>query len=262
MTNILSRLSFAGALIAAIILSSCETSDIATTSQGTSESRFVAAPKDRPGLGTKSGETRASRVGLTGFIRATSQPLATGAIYYNNAAGIESMTGHRGWYRGWAMLPPALQSLVDVGLRDEGGRMLRGVMANGRRFVVGEEGRRYSIVVRNRSDMRLELVASVDGLDVIDGRKASFSKRGYLMQPRSKLVIEGFRQSTEAIAAFRFGPVRESYANQKYHNTRNVGVVGIAVFNEGGTNPFSDEETRRRLKANPFPNRFATPPER
>ena len=71
---------------------------------------------------------------------------------------------------------------------------------------------------------------------------------------------EGFRQSTEVVAAFRFGPVRESYAAEKYHNTRNVGVIGITLFNEVGSDPWTDEEVRRRLKANPFPGRFATPP--
>jgi hypothetical protein len=45
------------------------------------------------------------------------------------------------------------------------------------------------------------------------------------------LAVEGFRQSTEAVAAFRFGPVRESYAAEKYHNTR------IALFNEVGSDP-------------------------
>ena len=29
-------------------------------------------------------------------------------------------------------------------------------------------------------------------------------------------VVEGFRKSAEAVAAFRFGPVRESYAQEKY----------------------------------------------
>jgi hypothetical protein len=73
--------------------------------------------------------------------------------------------------------------------------------------------------------------------------------------------VDGIRQSTEAVAAFRFGPVRESYANEKYRDTRNVGVIGIAVFNEAGTYPWTDREIQKRLKANPFPNqRFATPP--
>jgi len=71
-------------------------------------------------------------------------------------------------------------------------------------FVIGEEGRRYSIVVRNKIDLRLEIVLSVDGLDVLDGGKASVRKRGYIMAPRSQLKVEGFRQSTEAVAAFRF----------------------------------------------------------
>ena len=59
---------------------------------------------------------------------------------------------------------------------------------------------------------------------------------------------------------FGFGSVRESYAAEKYHNTRNVGVIGITLFNEVGSDPWTDEEVRRRLKANPFPGRFATPP--
>jgi hypothetical protein len=80
------------------------------------------------------------------------------------------------------------------------------------------------------------------------------------MAPHAQIVVEGFRQSTEAVAAFRFSPVRESYASEKYHDTRNVGVIGAAIFNERGTNPWTDTEVGRRLKANPFPGRFATPP--
>ena len=102
---------------------------------------------------------------------------------------------------------------------------------------------------------------SVDGLDVLDGKKASVRKRGYIMAPRSRLRVEGFRQSTEAVAAFRFSSVRQSYANEKYQNTQNVGVIGVAVFNERGTNPWTDVEVQKRLGANPFPGRFAAPPE-
>ena len=115
--------------------------------------------------------------------------------------------------------------------------------------------------MRNKSDLRLEVVLSVDGLDVLDGRKAALSKRGYIMAPRSQLLVEGFRQSMEAVAAFRFGPVRESYAHQKYGDTRNVGVIGAAIFHERGTNPVTPSEVQKRLKAEPFPGRFATPPE-
>lgn len=224
-------------------------------------SRFAEAPTERPGLGTKWGETRQSRVGFADFERADRvHPIATAAIYYNDAAGIRAMVGAAAWRRSWPILPVPTQSLISIGLKDQSGRFLPGLIIGDRWFAVGEEGHRYSIVVRNKADLRLEVVLSVDGLDVLDGRRASLRKRGYIMMPRSQLIVEGFRQSTEAVAAFRFSPVRESYANEKYHNTRNVGVIGVAIFNERGTNPWSDVEVQRRLKANPFPGRFATPP--
>lgn len=218
--------------------------------------------QERPGLGTRWGETRISRVDATGFRRAQpNRPLVTAAIHYNDAAGIRAMIG--------AVLSPRRRqpilgnpaaSLLSVELRDGSGRLWPGLAVGGRWFVIGEKGSRYSINVRNQSDVRIEVALSVDGLDVLDGRAASYRKRGYVIAPRSTLRVEGFRQSTEAVAAFRFSSVSESYANQKYGETRNVGVIGIAAFNEYGTNPL-DAEAQRRLKANPFPGSgFATPP--
>jgi hypothetical protein len=56
--------------------------------------------------------------------------------------------------------------------------------------------------------------------------------------------------------------VRGSYAGQKYGDTRNVGVIGLAIFNERGTHPevWTAREIDQRNTANPFPGRFATPP--
>ncbi|HEX4666661.1 MAG TPA: hypothetical protein VH207_08670 [Chthoniobacterales bacterium] len=67
-----------------------------------------------------------------------------------------------------------LQACATIALlRDQNRRLLPGLIVGDRSFVVGEEGRRYSIVVRNQRDLRLEVVLSVDGFDVIDGRPAS-----------------------------------------------------------------------------------------
>jgi hypothetical protein len=171
------------------------------------------------------------------------------------------MAGAVAWRRGWPLLAAPTERLISIGVKDQSGRFLPGLIVGDRWFVVGEEGRRYSIVVRNKSNRRLEVVLSVDGLDVLDGHKASLRKPGYIMAPHSQLKVEGFRQSMDAVAAFRFSPVRESYAAEKFHNTKNVGVIGVAIFNEAGTSPWTDEETRKRLNANPFPGRFATPPQ-
>ena len=181
-------------------------------------------------------------------------------VYYNDHAGIEAMANASELRRAWPPLPAPVASLVSIAIRDQSGRLLPGLIVGDRWFVAGDEGRRYSIVVRNRSEYQLEAVLSVDGLDVLDGRPASLRKRGYVIDPHRALLVEGFRQSLGTVAAFRFSPVRESYAQEKYHSTRNVGVIGLAIFNEEGTAPWTDREVNRRLHANPFPGRFATPP--
>ena len=220
------------------------------------------AAQDRPGLGTGYGEDRSSLVHELPFARANpSRPIARAAIYYNDAEGVRAMAAAVEPQRRWPVLDEPAGRLVSFALRDQSGRILPGVNAGGRWFVIGEQGRRYSIALQNETDYRLEAVMSVDGLDVVNGRPASLARRGYILGPRQKIVIDGWRRSLSTVAAFRFSSVRDSYAERRHGDARNVGVIGIALFNERGTNPLSGE-VRRRLRADPFPadDRFATPP--
>ena len=223
-----------------------------------------AAPDlDRPGLGTQWGETRTSRISFVGFERADmSSPFATASLFYNDEEGARAMAAASGFRRTPAGLFTVANGLVSIGLRDDGQRFFTGFTAGGRNYAVGESGRAYTIVVRNNTNFRIEVVLSVDGLDVLDGKEAAFAKRGYILDPRAELDIDGFRQSMDEVAAFRFGSVRGSYAGLKTGDTRNVGVIGIALFNEMGTNPvpWTPDEVQRRREANPFPGQFATPP--
>jgi len=119
------------ASFAVLFLCSCE-SQVATGGAGAT-ARFAQAPTDRPGLGTKWGETRPSRVGLASFRRADSgHPLATAAIYYNDAAGIRAMAGAVAWQRRWSPLPAPTESLISVGLKGQSGRFLPGVIVGDR----------------------------------------------------------------------------------------------------------------------------------
>jgi hypothetical protein len=102
-------------------------------------------------------------------------------------------------------------------------------------------------------------VASVDGLDVTDGQPADPARRGYLVDPHGMLTIDGFRTSQDAVAAFRFGRVADSYAAQT-GSDRNVGVIGVAIFAERGAR-WTRSELGRRDSADPFPHRdYAAPP--
>ena len=54
------------------------------------------------------------------------------------------------WERRVPVLAEPAAALVTIELRDQSGRMLPGLIVGDRWFVVGEEGRRYSIVVPER----------------------------------------------------------------------------------------------------------------
>lgn len=223
-----------------------------------------AEQESRPGLGTEWGESRNSRITSTPFVRAdSSSPFATASMFYNDASGARAMANAAGTAVATSGAFSMSGGIVSMGLRDENGHFLSGFVSGGKNFVVGDAGSRYTIVLRNRSQLRFEVVLSVDGLDVLDGKDASFSKRGYILDPHGELEVDGFRQSTDQVAAFRFGSVSGSYANQKHGETRNVGVVGVAVFHERGSDPWSwNNDTAVRQNANPFPGQFATPPGR
>jgi hypothetical protein len=219
----------------------------------------------RPGLGTEWGETRQSRISTVPFVRADrGTPFATASLFYNDEAGARAMANASGFRRTTGGLVPIASGAVSIGLRAHNGGFLNGFVAGDRNYAVGEAGTAYTIIIRNRSNARFECVVSVDGLDVLDGRAANFGKRGYLVDAGGELEIDGFRQSTETVAAFRFGSVRNSYAGQKHGDTRNVGVIGVALFHERGSNPlsFSSDDVQKRHDANPFPGQFATPPGR
>lgn len=221
------------------------------------------SPSMRPGLGTEWGESVNSRITSTPFVRGDqSSPFNTASMFYNDAAGISAMVNAAGTPKSTAGTFSLGGGIVTVGLRDENGKFLTGYVSGGKNYVQGEAGTRYSIVMRNRSPFRFEVVLSVDGLDVLDGKDASFAKRGYILDPRGELEVEGFRQSMDQVAAFRFGSVASSYANQKHGETRNVGVIGVALFHERGSDPWSwnNNEVDTRHNANPFPGQFATPP--
>lgn len=207
-------------------------------------------PTLRPGLATVFGERVRSRVSFTSFQRARTRPDGTATIHYNDYQGLVAMTRHLRRRCCGALSAYRVGASVSVQLVDSYQRPLRGVQLSGRTIVMGRAGTRYGILVRNLTNRRYEIVASVDGLDVIDGKRAGLSKRGYVLAPYSKVYIRGFRTSRYNVAAFRFGSVANSYAARSTGSARNVGVVGVAVFSE--YRPTYNGEVIRRLRARPF----------
>lgn len=142
---------------------------------------------------------------------------------------------------------PGRSGPYSVELTDEGGAVLPTFEHRGRTYILGSLGGRYLVRVRNGSPRRAEVVVSVDGRDVVDGRPSAWDKRGYLVEPYGEVTIDGYRLNEASVAAFRFSSVPRSYAS-RMGDARDVGVIGVAVFPERAPRPvplpLRDERSR------------------
>lgn len=206
---------------------------------------------NRPGLGTGWGNEVSSQISYTSFTRKSSKPAGNASLYYNDKEGVNAMANR--WKRLGSGMQPAANGLVEWGVTGSWGS-LKNYQDDGRRYVVGRKDSNYAIVVKNICQSRLEIVLSVDGLDVMDGKPASYRKTGYILNPGKTLTVKGFRTSESAVAAFKFSTVDNSYSNQRHAKTRNVGVIGMAVFTEKGIDPWkwSHLNVKQRHTASPF----------
>ncbi|MET0595528.1 MAG: hypothetical protein ABW133_22705 [Polyangiaceae bacterium] len=231
------------------------------SSRGEAMSEAPAAGA-RPGLGTEWGETRYSHVSHTSFDRANANhPTEIVSLFYNDREGARAMARYADYREVGDAVAFVSRLGIRIALNDEYGAPLPAFFAGGRTYAIGEAGQRYTVVVTNESGVRVEAVASVDGLDVLDGKGASFDKRGYLVPAWGSVEIEGFRQTSDHVAAFRFGSVRDSYA-ARTGSDRNVGIVGVAIFapRHAPSFPWTNREVERRRTADPFPGSYASPP--
>ena len=187
--------------------------------------------KERRGLATGWGKVVESRMTYTDFKRSTENAKYVTSIRYNDKEGAKLM-GVNLSTKGDKM-QRAAGGLVEWGMTSGWGS-LESYWWRGSRFVVGKKGREYQLKVKNVSWERVEVVLSVDGLDVIDGMPATTSKRGYIIEPGKTLTVKGFRASHESVASFKFSTVSGSYTNLRHGESRNVGVIGLALFTEKG----------------------------
>jgi hypothetical protein len=111
------------------------------------------------------------------------------------------------------------------------GRPLRIWRHDGRLFIAGEPGARYSLRVTNHTDDRVMVVLSVDGVNILTGETASYDQNGYVFDPHQSYDVSGWRKSDTQVAAFAFAPLSQSYA-ARTGRPADVGVIGMAVFKE------------------------------
>ena len=100
-------------------------------------SAFCATAAGSARASARNGAKRASppRSATSFRARHADGPLATAEIFYNDRAGIEAMAAASEFRRVWPILPGPVASLVLVGLKDQSGRFLPGLIVGDRWFV-------------------------------------------------------------------------------------------------------------------------------
>ena len=148
----------------------------------------------------------------------------------------------------WNESPFVKGRLIQVDVYDRADGMALPVYAkNGRSYIVGTPGHEYAVRIRNCTGGRVVVVTSVDGVNVISGETAAQTQSGYVLDPWGSVEIGGWRKSMDRTAAFYFTDLGDSYA-ARTGRPQNVGVVGVAVFQEK-TQPVAWQDFRKRLGA-------------
>ena len=118
----------------------------------------------------------------------------------------------------------------------------------GQAWVPGTPGHRYAVQLVNRSPERVLVVLSVDGVNAVTGQTARADQAGYVLEPYATTEVAGWRKSMRDVAQFSFADIDDSYA-ARTGRPGNVGVIGIAVFDEARRIPLPRVYTPERRAA-------------
>jgi len=112
------------------------------------------------------------------------------------------------------------------------GRPVKVFKHKGDRFIEGRKGSSFELKITNNTYDRIEVVASVDGLSVINGEECGSDSEGYVVPAKESVVIPGWKLPDNKAAQFVFEDGKSSYSSQVGKGTTNVGVIGLMVFVE------------------------------
>ena len=156
--------------------------------------------------------------------------LLLGAAMFACSPGVAE--AHTPWNNTERYRAPMPAQDLSLTLESPGGGSVQTYWHAGSLYAAGNNGGRYNIRLQNNTGERVEAVVTVDGRDVVSGELGNYKRqRGYVIEAYGSVVIEGFRQSLDQVAAFRFTDIGNSYTARR-GSGQHVGVIGVAGFKE------------------------------
>jgi len=203
------------------------------------------ATAERKGLATTAGSTVSVGASVTGANGGNSGAYGIDSIYYNDRAGLAAMgvpdTPINGVF-------PMAGGVLDWGIKGKSDFLPSyyrpgNSRGKGLHFVEGRSGDEYSVIFYNRCNSDLLVVLSIDGVNVKDGRPAGVNQSGFVIKAGVMDEVRGYPTGAYSGKAFQFTSVAKSKVRYSTGDTRNVGVIGIAVFKPQGTDPWKWTKT-------------------
>lgn len=190
-----------------------------TSAEATDAANSNVAENEK--LGTKWGDDLTSNVTSVDLKRLSQEPVAQTAVRYASKQ-----------YQGKSVNSLSIASgMLSFSVINDQDKALPLVREGQNYFLKAKDGQSYQLHYENHSDKTFEIVASVDGLDVLTGQEASKYASGYVLHPHQSLNIEGFRKSDSSVASFTFGKPDESYAaNSQHGSIDNTGIIGTVIY--------------------------------
>ena len=208
------------------------------------------ASNDR-GIGTKWGDGIESHVREVKLARLNDTPIDVAVIHYSNK---EFMNGK-------AVQELKLNGDVGMLIIDDKNNKWSFFKRDDEINVFGEVGKNYQLYYINYSRNTYEVVATVDGLDVINGKAGSLKNNGYILRPFRTLAIKGFRKNDSEVAAFTFSQASKAYANHTDEGSaNNIGVIGTAIFLLETSYEHKELSNPNAFPADSHDSKYAKPP--
>ena len=232
------KIYFLISFILCLFLAACSKKEDVITEQN------VQVTEDEK-LGTKWGDEATSHVTEVNLARLSEQPIAESEIRYDNKQYQGKMVNSISLAAGKISFSVVNDNNQELPLYRDGQNY----------YLSGKNGQSYQLKYENHTDNTYEVVASVDGMDVLNGSIASRNNSGYVLHPHSTLQIEGFRKSDSAVASFTFSSPEDAYATNSDHGSiQNTGIIGTAIYQL--ESPDSKDEIKDSSKYAPPPKAF------
>ncbi|WP_446011444.1 hypothetical protein [Candidatus Electrothrix sp.] len=155
--------------------------------------------------------------------------------------------------------PAAAKNISVEVVADQGGILptypVSSSQGNYRAYVQAERNARYGVRIRNHTNRRIGLVVTVDGRNIISGKKSHLrnTERMYVLAPYGVGVYRGWRTGRDRVNRFYFTEPSDSYAGA-WGDQSAMGVIAVAVYAEK-PRPVFRPSARPRLYSAPSRSR-------